>query len=156
MTQNKPLFALIRSTAIILFCIILSGCSVFKENKANRKLKRANRLIAQAEQLGVNWKVDTVFKEIPVFIPQVRTDTIFVTTEGDTVYIEKDRLKIKFVDLPGDSVFIEGKCDSLTKIVEVPVTVTKEIKTGLSILVVVQWSILALIIGGVLAKIFLK
>jgi hypothetical protein len=142
-----------RILSCILLAIFFTGCA---SNKANRKLKRANRLIAQAEQLGAVWQTDTVFKEIPVFIPQVRTDSIFVTTEGDTVYIEKDRLKIKFVDLPGDSVFIEGKCDSLTKIVEVPITVTKEIKTGLSVLVVVQWSILALIIGAVLARIFWK
>jgi hypothetical protein len=142
-----------RTLSCILLVLFFTGCA---SNKANRKLKRANRLIAQAEQLGVKAKPDTVYKEIPVFIPQVSTDSIFVTTEGDTVYIENDRLKIKFIDLPGDSVFIEGKCDSLTKIVEVPVTVTKTVKTGLSVLVVVQWSILALIIGGVLAKIFWK
>jgi hypothetical protein len=131
----------------LIILLLFTGCA---SNKANRKLKRANRLIAEAVALGAEVHPDTVYKEIPVFIPQVRTDSIFVTEVGDTVYIEKDRLKIKFIDLPGDSVFIEGKCDSLTKIVEVPVTVTKEIKTGLSVLVVVQWSILALIIGGVL------
>jgi hypothetical protein len=132
----------------LIILLLFTGCA---SNKANRKLKRANRLIAQAEQLGVKWHTDTVYKEIPVFIPQVRTDSIFVTTEGDTVYIQKDRLRITFIDLPGDSVFIEGKCDSLTKIVEVPVTVTKEIKTGKSVLEVVQVAVLVglicLIIG---------
>jgi hypothetical protein len=137
----------------ILLVLFFTGCA---SNKANRKLKRAEKLIAQAEQLGVKWHTDTVFKEIPVFIPQVRTDTIFTSSVGDTVVIQKERLQIKYVRLPGDSVFIDGKCDSLTVIKEVPVTVTKEIKTGLSVLVVVQWSILALIIGAVLAKIFWK
>jgi hypothetical protein len=137
----------------LIILLLFTGCA---SNKANRKLKRAEKLIAQAEQLGVKWQTDTVFKKIPVFIPQVRTDTIFTSSLGDTVVIQKERLQIKYVRLPGDSVFIEGKCDSLTVIKEVPVTVTKEIKTGLSVMVVVQWSILALIIGAVLAKIFWK
>ena len=142
-----------RILSFILLLLLFTGCA---SNKANRKLKRAEKLTEQAIALGAVITPDTLYKEIPVFIPQVRTDTIFVTTEGDTVYIQKERLRIKFVDLPGDSVFIEGKCDSLTVIKEVPITVTKEIKTGLSVLVVVQWSILALIIGAVLARIFWK
>jgi hypothetical protein len=137
----------------ILLVFLFTGCA---SNKANRKLKRANRLIAEAVALGAEVTHDTVYKEIAVFIPQVRTDTIFKSSVGDTVVIQKERLKIKYVRLRGDSVFIEGKCDSLTRIVEVPITVTKEIKTGLSVLVVVQWSILALIIGGVLARVFWK
>jgi hypothetical protein len=139
---------------IVVICTLTGiGCA---SNKANRKLKRANRLIAQAEQLGAVITPDTIYKKIPVYIDSVVVDSIFVTTEGKPIYIEKERLRITFIDLPGDSVFIEGKCDSLTIIKEVPVTVTKEIKTGLSVLVVVQWSILALIIGGFLAKIFWK
>jgi len=140
----------------LIILILLSGCSILKENKANRKAKRINRLVGELEQMGVNWQADTVYKNIPVFIPQVRVDSIFTTKQGDTVLIENERLKITYVRLPGDSVYIEGKCDSLTVIKEVPVTVTKEIKTGLSVLAVVQWSLLALIIGGVLARIFWK
>ena len=142
-----------RILSFILLVLFFTGCA---SNKANRKLKRAERLIAQAEQLGAKWHSDTVFQNIPVYIDSVVVDSIFVTTEGKPIYIEKERLKIKFIDLPGDSVFIEGKCDSLTVIKEVPVTVTKEIKTGLSVLIVVQWSILALLVGAVLARIFWK
>jgi hypothetical protein len=138
---------------LVFLLIVLSSCA---SNKANRKLKRANRLIGEAEQLGVKWKSDTIFKTIPVFIESVKYDSIFTSRQGDTVYLEKERLKIKYVRLPGDSVYIEGKCDSLTKIVEVPISVTKEIKTGLGVLTVVQWSILALLIGAVLARIFWK
>jgi len=137
----------------ILLVLFFTGCA---SNKANRKLKRAERLTAQAIELGAKVTPDTVYKKVPVFINSVRVDSIFVTKAGDTVRLEVDRLKIKFIDLPGDSVFIEGKCDSLTVIKEVPVLVTKEIKTGLSALIVVQWSILALIVGAVLARIFWK
>jgi hypothetical protein len=147
---DKKLYHIGYKTAkLILFCtlsgIILAGCTSL--NQANRKLKRANRLIAQAEQLGVKWHSDTVFQKIPVYIDSVRVDSIFTSRQGDTVYLEKERLKIKYVRLPGDSVYIDGKCDSLTKIVDVPISVTKEIKTGLGVLTVVQWSVLALIIG---------
>jgi hypothetical protein len=138
---------------ILLIALILCSCA---SNKANRKLKRANRLIGEAEQLGVKWKSDTIFKTIPVFIESVKYDSIFTSRQGDTVYMEKERLKIKYVRLPGDSVYIEGKCDSVTVIKEVPISVTKEIKTGLGVLTVVQWSVLALLVGAVLARIFWK
>jgi hypothetical protein len=129
---------------LVFLLIVLSSCA---SNKANRKLKRANRLIGEAEQLGVKWKSDTIFKTIPVFIESVKYDSIFTSRQGDTIFIEKERLKIKYVRLPGDSVYIEGKCDSVTVIKEVPISVTKEIKTGLGVLTVVQWSVLALIVG---------
>lgn len=135
------------------FLIILILCSC-ASNKANRKLKRAERLTKQAIELGAKVTADTVYKEIPVFIPQVRVDSIFTSKVGDTVYLEKERLKLKFVRLPGDSVFIEGKCEADTVRIEVPISVTKEIKTGLGVLTVVQWSILALLVGGALVKIF--
>jgi len=144
-----------RTLSCILLVLFFTGCA---SNKANRKLKRANRLIAEAVALGAEVKADTIYKRIPIYIDSVVVDSIFVTTEGDTVYLEKERIKIKFVDLPGDSVYIEGKCDSLTKIVEVPITVTKEIKTGKSVLEVVQVAVLVglicLIVGAILCRIF--
>jgi len=138
---------------LVFLLIVLSSCA---SNKANRKLKRANRLIAQAEQLGAKVTSDTIFKTIPVFIESVKYDSIFTSRQGDTVYLEKERLKIKYVRLPGDSVYIEGKCDSVTVIKEVPFIVNKEIKTGLGVLTVVQWSVLALLVGAVLSRIFWK
>jgi len=138
----------------LIILILLSGCSILKENKANRKAKRINRLVGELEQMGVNWQADTVYKNIPVFIPQVRVDSIFTSKVGDTVYISKDRLKIKFVHLKGDSVFIEGKCEADTIKIQVPVSVTKEIKSGLGIWTVIQWSLIALIVGFVVSKIW--
>lgn len=134
----------------LFILIILCSCA---SNKANRKLKRAERLTNEAIALGAEVRPDTVFKEIPIFIPQVRVDSIFTSRVGDTVYLEKDRLKIKYLKLPGDSVFIEGKCDSLTIIKEVPISVTKTVTTGITILTVVQWVVLALIVGAILCKI---
>ena len=138
----------------LIFLIILSGCSLI--NQANRKLKRAEKLINQAEQLGVKWHSDTVLQKIPVYIDSVVVDSIFTSIVGDTVYMERERLKVKYVRLKGDSIFIRGECLADTVKIQVPVTVTKEIKTGLSALVVVQWSILALLVGAVLSRIFWK
>jgi hypothetical protein len=136
-----------RTLSCILLVLFFTGCA---SNKANRKLKRAERLTQQAIALGAVITADTVYKEIPVFIPQVRVDSIFVSEVGDTVVIQKERLQIRYVKLPGDSIYIEGKCDSLTKIVEVPITVTKTVTSGLSVLDVVRWSLMAFIIAFIL------
>lgn len=95
-------------------------------------LKKAERALKKAEQLGANVKSDTVFIEKQVIVPEVKTDTVFKSRVGDTVYISKEKLKIKYVKLPSDSVFIEGKCKSDTVEINVPYTVTKEIKSGAS------------------------
>jgi len=137
----------------ILIVLLLTGCA---SNKANRKLKRAEKLTEQAIELGAKVQVDTVYKWRTVFIDSVRVDSIFTSIVGDTVYLERERLKVKYVRLKGDSIFIRGECLADTVKIQVPVTVTKEIKTGLSVLIVVQWSILALIIGAVLSRIFWK
>ena len=56
----------------------------------------------------------------PVLIPKIKHDTIFNLNElHDTVYIEKDRLKIKMYRVL-DSIYVQGECDSIyiKKIIE--------------------------------------
>lgn len=103
---------------ILILFILFFGCS------PTAQLRRAERLIKKAELRGSDWRHDTTFVKVPVFIAQTSVDTIFVTKPGDTVIINKDRLHVKYIKLPGDSIFIEGKCDSLVVYKEVPVTVT--------------------------------
>lgn len=107
--------------------LILLGLFLFSCGPA-AKLRRAEKLIAKAEQQGATWRVDTIYTEVPVIINQVREDTIFESVPGDTVVIEKERLKIKYVKLPGDSVFIEGECKADTVYKEFPTVVTKTIE----------------------------
>lgn len=104
-----------------LIVFLLLGCG------ANNKLRRAERLIKKAELAGAKWSIDTVYKEVPVFIDSVRVDSVFVAQVGDTVVIEKERLRLKYVRLPGDSVYIEAECEADTIYQKVPVTVTKTI-----------------------------
>lgn len=105
----------------LVFLLILCSCG------AANKLKRAERLIKEAEAMGSRWHVDTIYKEIPYYIDSVRVDSIFIAKVGDTVVIEKERLKLKYIRLAGDSVYIEAECEADTVYQRVPVTITKEI-----------------------------
>lgn len=88
------------------------------------KLRRAERLIKKAELLGATWTIDSVQVKVPVFLKEIRVDSIFKDRVGDTVVITKDRLTVKYVRIPGDSVFVEGfmPADTVYK------TVTKTIQ----------------------------
>jgi hypothetical protein len=78
--------------------------------------------LRQAIKKGAKVTRDTVVMEVPFYIPEVRKDTVFESKQGDTVYITKDRLVMKYVKLPGDSVYLEGKCkpDTIYKEVQIP------------------------------------
>jgi UDP-3-O-[3-hydroxymyristoyl] glucosamine N-acyltransferase len=127
---------------ILAVVLIISGCS------ANHHLRRAKYHEKLAIAKGAVIKHDTVFIEKAVIVPEVTTDTIFKSLAGDTVRIEKDRLKIKYVRLPGDSVFIEGKCESDTVTITVPITITKEISAPKGFWYYFPW---ILVIIGVIA-----
>lgn len=143
-------------SSCLIFILLLSGCSL--TNKANRKLKRAEKLIAQAEQLGVKWHTDTVkttFKfdgakanfNFNTFLKRDAFSWQKPFIKDTTIYINDIKIEKKdsliYIQCPD----VEG---------EVATSVTKEIKTGLSALIVVQWSILALLVGAVLSRIFWK
>lgn len=107
---------------IILVLVLLTSCG------PAAKLRKAEKLIKQAEEMGATWTVDTVKVETPVFVPEIVVRETISAPVFDTVRIEYDRLKIKVVRLPGDSVFVEGRCEADTIYKEVPVTITKTIE----------------------------
>lgn len=77
----------------------------------------------QAIKKGAQVKTDTVRVETETIIPKVEKDTVFIEPEiGDTVVIEKEKLKIKYVRLPGDTIYITGECeaDTVISVVEIP------------------------------------
>jgi hypothetical protein len=105
-----------KTATILLFsACLLSSCS-------------AKWHLKQAEKKGAITKTDTVFTDIPVFIEEVKRDSIFFSLPGDPVRIERDRLRVTYVRLPGDSVYIEGECKADTIFQEVPVTITNTIE----------------------------
>jgi hypothetical protein len=94
----------------------------------NYHLRRAEHHLKKAELKGAVIDSDTVWRSVDIYVPEVSTDTVFRSIHGDTVRIEKDRLKIKYVKLPGDSVYIEGKCETDTIEYKTYHTVTKTIQ----------------------------
>jgi hypothetical protein len=77
-------------------------------------------------------------------VAKIEHDTIFNLAElHDTIYIEKDRLKIKLFTVR-DSIYVEGKCDSIyvERIVERKVPIRYYENPG------TNWWKWILIIGG--------
>jgi hypothetical protein len=111
----------------ICLAVVLTSCG------PAAKLRRAERLIAKAEEQGAVWHVDTVKVEIPIPVPQIQTDTIVQVKTGDTVVIEKDRLKVVIRRLPGDTIKVEAECkaDTIYKKIAIRVEKTIEVKSWL-------------------------
>lgn len=110
-----------RSICILIVAFTLLGCSV------NQHLKRSRHHYSKAIQKGYNPTLDTVFVRDTVIVSQIQHDTTFIDI-GDTVFIEKDRLRIKYYrDIVTDSIFIEGICEADTIIKEIPIIVQETI-----------------------------
>lgn len=122
--KEHRIFSFMIFFLMIMLIWLLAGCS----DKATRKARRADRLMREAIAAGAELKADTFWTTLEIPVPQVKTDTVFESSEGDTVWIREDRLKIKYVNLPGDSVYIYGEAEADTIYKEVVHTITNEIK----------------------------
>lgn len=107
----------------IILLVILSACGPAHHlRRAERLKERMDEQIDKAITKGAEVKRDTVFKEIQVIVPEVKTDTVFKAGPiGDTVTIIQEKLKIKYMKLPGDTVYIDGECEADTVKLIVPV-----------------------------------
>ena len=87
-----------------------------------RKLRKAERKI---EKLTIKYpqllQKDTLYDTVSIVTKEIKIDTSFIDVPGDTAFIYKDKLKIKYVRI-NDSVYIEGKCesDTLIQFIEIP------------------------------------
>lgn len=127
----------------LLIVLIFTGCS------ARWHLKKAI-------QKGAFVKSDTVYVDRTVYVPEVKTDTVFTSLVGDTIRIEKEKLRIKYVRLPGDSVYIEGKCLPDTLRIKVPVSVDTDIHAPdckWKLIHIIGAAILFLVVGLIIGKI---
>lgn len=106
--------------------VIASSCS------PESKLRRAKRLITQAEASGLEWKSDTVFQEVTITVPVVQFDTVVeVQSWHDTITVTQDRVTTKVLIRPvTKEVYISSKCDSVVIVKRVPYTVERDIKVG--------------------------
>ena len=95
---------------IILTALTMIACS---------PKTRFTRLIEKHPELITTDSI-TIHDTVRVVVPEVKVDTVVKVNDLlDTIYIEKEQLKVK-VWMKGDDVFIEGKCDTvyIDKIIE--------------------------------------
>jgi hypothetical protein len=94
----------------ILIALLIASCS---------PQARFTRLVEKHPELITTDSI-TIHDTVRVVVPEVKVDTVVKVNDLlDTIYIEKEQLKVK-VWMKGDDVFIEGKCDTvyIDKIIE--------------------------------------
>lgn len=108
----------------LLIILILASCS------SASKLRRAEKLIKQAEELGARWHIDTIYRTKEVVVPETHFDTVLKQVNfRDTITVEKERVVTRVkVNTITKEIFIETKCPPDTIKIKIPVTVTKTIK----------------------------
>ena len=101
--------------ALLFGVFLVSGCCV-TENVAERRLLRLTNC---HPALIVDTEPDTIT------ISKTYTDTIVTLLGGDTITIEKERLKMRVIRLY-DTLRIEGLCDTDTLYITKQIAVAKE------------------------------
>ncbi|MHA1166312.1 MAG: hypothetical protein ACTSRU_00710 [Candidatus Hodarchaeales archaeon] len=104
----------------LILLISLTACS---------PVKRLNRLIDKHPEL-IRTETVTIRDTVEVVVPEVKHDTMFLEKSlHDTVFIQKDRLKIKIWKV-SDTIRVEGECETdtirLVREIEVPVKYYKD------------------------------
>lgn len=119
----KPAYYIIGALAL---WIILSSCGPAS------KLRRAKRLIASAETSGATVVSDTVFKEVPVYVKEMRIDTVVQRVDfRDTITVTKDRVVTRIkIDPVEKTVYVKTVCPPDTIKIKVPVVVNRTISAG--------------------------
>lgn len=108
--------------------LFLALCLVFASCGPTYKLRRAQKLIAQAIAAGAEYKSDTVYQEKTI-ITKGDSTTIFVPVtrlKDSLVTVYQDRIKIQY-RLKHDTIRFNVECDPDTVKISVPVAVNTEI-----------------------------
>jgi hypothetical protein len=109
---------MLRNLIILTITFLLSSCSV------NQHLKRSKRQLDKAIEKGYVLKIDSVYVNDTTYIPKIEHDTTFLFKRGDTIEVERERLRYKIIrDIRTDSIFIDVECKADTIIKEVLVEV---------------------------------
>jgi hypothetical protein len=83
---------------VLVLGVLFSSCS------CNYHLAKARAKCPTA------FSSDTITVRDTLKTIEAKVDTVFQSKQGDTVYIDRDHIKIKYVKKGGDTVFIDGKC----------------------------------------------
>ncbi len=124
LNEEKPprwFVALMAVIITIAVMMALSSCG------PSAKLRRAEKLIKQAEAQGAVWHSDTVTVEKKVYIPgdSVRIEIPMWSKVRDTT-IYSERVKLRFINRH-DTIQVQAECLPDTVKIEVPVTITRTI-----------------------------
>ena len=109
-----------KTLLIALICLSFASCSI--ESRTKRKISRAERKI---EKITIKYpqllKQDTIHETIEIITPAVKLDTIHRIIYGDTVYLDKDKLKVKYI-IQNDTLLLSAECasDTIYKEVSIP------------------------------------
>lgn len=137
--------------------VVLASCG------PSSKLRRAERMIAEAEKKGAVWavktRVDTVYSMDTIKVAGGRLDTL-IKYSTDTITVVKDKIVTKIKITPGKTVYVDTKCPDKVVIKKVPYTVTKTttktISAGYTRWEVIGIGIFGLLLGAFLGRIFWK
>ncbi len=124
LNEEKPPRWLVFFMAVIITIAVmlaLTSCG------PTHKLRKAERLIKQAEALGAKWHSDTVTIEKQVIVPgdSVRIEIPMWSKVRDTT-IYSERVKLRFIN-HHDTIQVQAECLADTVKIEVPVTITRTI-----------------------------
>jgi len=147
---DVQIYEIMNKATFLLFLFLLSACG------PKWHLKRSERHKMIAIQKGALISRDTIWTEKEVITKLIEKDTVFTSLQGDTVYIQKEHLKIKYVKIPGDSVFIEGACIPDTLKILVPTTITEVVNAQKSWMSFWWLFLLAGIFVGVIVSVWIR
>lgn len=105
---------------LFLTVLLFNSCSI--EQRMENKFRRAERRI---EKLTIKYprllNQDTLHDTFNIVSDRIEHDTSFINIPGDTTYLYKDKLRIKYVRV-GDTTYIQGECksDTIIRTVEIP------------------------------------
>lgn len=92
---------------LIVIALLVTGCS------AANKVRRAERLLREAEAMGLNWhnvtKTDTVYRDTVLVVKAIEVDTL-VKYSTDTITVVKNNVVTRVKINPGKTVYIDTKC----------------------------------------------
>lgn len=150
-SQYKRLSKLIAALIVIAILIgLMTGCGV------NHHLRKAEKHLKKAEQLGAKVHADTLWKLMEVPVPEIKRDTILKSVSfRDTITVIQDNIttRLKY-DTVTRTMFLESECIPDTIKIKVPVIVNKQISSPRGFWYYFRFIAIALIVGFILGAIF--
>lgn len=112
--MNYNRYTFLRIIGFILLMIAFMCCvSCSPQSRLARLVKKHPELV----------KTDTVWKKDTVIVFGTKFDTVIKIFQRDTVIIKKDQLTLKYFMRNDSTIYLEGECDTVKIIREIPVQV---------------------------------